>query len=547
MKILFLFMNPFDWASIAAPPYGLEIISNYLKQCYEDVETKIMNPFIDEGESIGNLIREYKPQLIGLSMRNLDNMANIWSEKVKGFNGIKTKGFVERIGYIVTKIKEVTNTDIFIGGAGFSIAPESILRRIGLNCGIVGPGEYTVRKMVGAIKNGEVLTDYIEKNYRSLAGIIYLKENEVLTSPPEHCMEKKRIDKFERVNEYSHKWTGTVPVRVSTGCSGKCSFCVEGVLFERDKWRNKEEIVEEIRNIKDEDAAVWLVCSELNYPDGNQMLELCREIRNSRIKRRFSSYFLPKQFTTEMYRTLKDIGFIDYSICFGMVHVSDSILSKNRVGFSQKDIDKVVQIFQEERAEGITTGLILGLPGETIETLDEVIAWMKKMGDIFGEGFRCSYNCGARVYPNTFLANMVAADENCNHYLYGNMEDKDLLEPLVYSSPFSPEEINRYIKDRIQGCKGLIASYNMGNEMMSDNCSVIIDWQKAQYLKGGNNSIEALKKLVSAFKNTDINNVQALLMSEIIQSVISIKKANLIETEELCSILRDTIFINLLT
>lgn len=547
MKILFLYMNPFDWASIAAPPYGLEVISNYLKQRYEDVETKIVNPFIDEGESIGTLIREYEPQLIGLSMRNLDNMANIWSEKVKGSNGIKTNGFVERIGYIVKKIKETTNIDVFIGGAGFSIAPELILRRIGLNCGIVGPGEYTVGKIVGAVKNGEVLTDFIEKNYRNLAGIVYLKESEILKSPPEHCMEESKIDNFERVKEYSYKWTGTVPVRVSTGCSGKCSFCVEGVVFERDEWRNKEEIIAEIRNIKDEDAAVWLVCSELNYPNGNHILELCQKIRDSGIKRRFSSYFLPKQFTTEIYRALKDIGFIDHSICFGMVHVSDSILNKNCVGFSQKDIDEVVKIFQDEGAEGITIGLILGLPGETIETLDEVINWMKRMSDIFGESFRCSYNCGVRVYPNTLLADMVTSDEMCRQYLYGNTEDKDLLEPLVYSSPYSPEEINRYIKERIRGCKGLITSYNMGNEMMNDNCSVIIDWQKAQYLKRGNNTIEALEKLVNTFKNSDINKVKDLLMAEIIQSVICIKKANLIENDKLRDMLKDTIFVNLLT
>ena len=535
-------MNPFDWASIAAPPYGLEVISNYLKHRFTDIETKIVNPFIDEGNSLGQLIRQYKPELIGLSMRNLDNMANIWSDKVIEHNGIKTGGFVGRIGNIVSKIKSTTDVDIIIGGAGFSVAPELILKRIGLDIGIVGPGEKTIGKIVGALKTGRLIREFIVNEHESLKGIVYLSENKIIKELPEHCMEQDKLDNFERVNQYSYKWTGSVPVRVSTGCTGKCSFCVEGTLFKNDERRNNDDIVEEIKLIKASDAAVWLTCSEFNYPYEDKVIELCERIKKAGIKRRFSSYFLPKPFSVGMYNALKSIGFIDHSICFGIIHVSDAILQRNAASFCKNDINKVIKIFKDVGAEGITVGCILGLPGETKETLDEMVLWMKEIDGIFGEGFRCSYNCGVRVYPNTPLAEKVVSGKVCSDYLYGNIEDAELLEPLVYSCPYSPKEINVYIKEKIKDCKGLISSYNMGNEMMNDNCSVIIDWQKAQYLQREDNVVEALKKLVQAYGMSEIGRVKDKLMTEIIQTLIVIKKQYYLDKNELLEIVKNTIF-----
>lgn len=542
MKILFLYLNPFDWASIAAPPYGLEIICNHLKHHFTDVETKIFNPFIDEGNSLGQLINEYNPELIGLSMRNLDNMANVWSGKAEETNGIKTKGFISRIRDMVLKIKKVTDADIFVGGAGFSIAPELILKRIGLDIGIAGPGEKTICKMVCAMKKGRELREFITKERENLRGIVYLSECGVVKELPEHCMEQNKLECFEREEQYDHTWTGTVPVRVSTGCSGKCSFCVEGALFKNVEYRNNSDIIDEINLIKESDAAIWLACSELNFPSEEKVIDLCRSIMEAGIKKKFSSYFLPAPFSVEMYNVLKGVGFIEHSICFGIIHVSDDILQRNGASFRRKDIDAVVEIFKKVGAKGFTCGCMLGLPGETKETLDEMVAWMKEMDAIFEDGFRCSYNCGVRIYPNTPLAEEVTLGKYDDQHLYGNRDDADLLEPLVYSCPFSPEEINRYIKTKIEDCKGVISSYNMGNEMMSDDCNVIIDWQKAQYLQREGNVVESLNRLLKAYKRSEIQLVKNKLMVEIVKTLINIKNRKLLSDNDLLEKVRGTIF-----
>ncbi|MEK5034041.1 B12-binding domain-containing radical SAM protein [Paenibacillus sp. FSL R7-0302] len=545
MKILLLYLNPFDWASIAAPPYGLEIISNYVKRNVDDTTTSIVNPFAFKNmkDDLKQLLLNFQPEMIGLSIRNLDNMANIWTEKAEACNGIKTRGFLQEYEEVVRIIKAVTQVPVIVGGAGFSIAPAAILKRLKLNLGIAGPGEVTFAKLANAVKSKLNLTRYIDNNLDQLDGMIYVSPEADRVSPPAHATYSAEMSFFERAVQYSPKWTGSVPVRVSTGCTGKCSFCVEGSLFPKNQWRCIEDIINEIKLNNNHNEAVWLACSELNDPDESNVIELCNAIRKSGVKNRFSSYFTPAPFSKEQYYALKAANFSDHSICFGITHVSDHVLRKNNIAHRKKDIDQLIKTLVEAGASGITVGFIVGLPGEDEQTLNELMQWIKEMDNLFGEGLRCFYNCGVRVYPNTQLARIIQKQGDRDN-LYGEA-GPDFLEPVVFSTPCAPEEMNQRIIKAIGKTKGIVASYNLGNELLQEDIKVAIHWQRSKYHQFENNYKEAIGELLEIYPLCSKKSVREKLMLDIIQLIIEAKKQDLNTSLYLNHMLKNSAFYSL--
>ncbi len=81
-------------------------------------------------DAVGEMIRDNAPEIIGISIRNIDNV-----------NLLNEKRYSEVVGSIVRRIRQETDVSVVLGGSGFSIMPEVILREAGADYGIVGEGE----------------------------------------------------------------------------------------------------------------------------------------------------------------------------------------------------------------------------------------------------------------------------------------------------------------------------------------------------------------------------------------------------------------------
>ena len=129
MKILLISSN------IAKCPYpvyplGLSIIAGALKQTTHTVE---LFDFLKNDCSFQLLeekIKSYNPDIVGISMRNIDTT-----------NQLDNQFFVDLISDMVTAIRNCTPAKIILGGSGFSLMPELILKRVNADYGIVGEGE----------------------------------------------------------------------------------------------------------------------------------------------------------------------------------------------------------------------------------------------------------------------------------------------------------------------------------------------------------------------------------------------------------------------
>jgi hypothetical protein len=478
--ILLLYLSPLDWSSIAAPPYGLEILAASVKDL--NARVVIHNPFLqrDFGLESQRLIQSLDPIVVGLSLRNLDNLAHVWDTEGEFHNGIQSHSFLSEIERAIDVIRQHTAAPLVMGGRGFSIDPVGLLRKFGLRVGVRGPGETAFRRLVQAALRGEDVEAFAVREAATLPGLVVLEDSAVVVNnDPEPAPFRMELPLLERMAEYDPSWTALVPVRVSEGCSGRCAFCVEARRYSGVVWRSPEQVVAEMAALDFESArAVWLTCGEFNLPDEEYAINLCHQIAAARLSEAvLYSYFWPRPFSPDLYCALREVGFTDHSICFDIVHPSDRVLERNQVGFRRRDIDNLFDTLAQVGASGFTVGFMLGLPGETEKTLVEAVEWVREADALFGKGLHCSYNCGARVYPGTGLA-QIARDEERDGVLYG-ANDPDCLLPVVYATPWSPRRIAEFFQSACAGCRGDVTGYTKSNPMFHERPEVVISWQYA--------------------------------------------------------------------
>ncbi|HXC92827.1 MAG TPA: cobalamin-dependent protein, partial [Geobacteraceae bacterium] len=111
-------------------PIGLGMISAALANSGHEV---LQTDFLFNETSLeasGNEIRDYNPDIIGISVRNIDNV-----------NFMNNKYYIDNVKNIVSRIREVSDAKVVLGGAGFSLIPAQILKETGADYGVIGEGE----------------------------------------------------------------------------------------------------------------------------------------------------------------------------------------------------------------------------------------------------------------------------------------------------------------------------------------------------------------------------------------------------------------------
>jgi hypothetical protein len=128
MKILLVSLNK-ESIYMRVLPLGLFCIAQSAINAGHSVH---IIDLIDVGDvvcSIIDTINNFKPDVIGISIRNIDNqdMEN-------------TEFFYNRDKYIIREIKKYFKAVVVLGGAGYSIYPDIILKDTGADFGIQGEG-----------------------------------------------------------------------------------------------------------------------------------------------------------------------------------------------------------------------------------------------------------------------------------------------------------------------------------------------------------------------------------------------------------------------
>jgi len=142
-KVLFISANTFK-EPYPVYPLGVSYLSTYLRESMPGIQIKILDRNLCTLEEIAKEISSFNPGIIGVSLRNADNVDSTGS-----------KSFISGYKEIVDLIRESCNATLVIGGAAFSVFPEKIFQELKPDFGIIGEGEKSLVELIQLLDKNE--------------------------------------------------------------------------------------------------------------------------------------------------------------------------------------------------------------------------------------------------------------------------------------------------------------------------------------------------------------------------------------------------------
>lgn len=418
MRVLLVSANT-ERMNIPPLPLGLACVAAASQRAGHDV--RLLNLMFegDTESALKDSIAEFRPEVIGISVRNIDDQ-----------NMDSPKFLLAPVRQVVATCRESSDAPIVVGGAGYSIFPESALRYLGADVGIRGEGETVFPVVLERVARRAPLT--------GLPGL-YLPGK-----PPTDRSFAGNLDDLPlpepglwipSVPARTEFW---VPVQSRRGCPMDCSFCstssIEGRPIRRRSPRRIADWLEQLAASGFHNF--HFVDNTFNVPPAYAK-ELCRQILERGLQINLWCIVYPKWIDSELVRLMARAGCREISL--GFESGSIRMLGSFHKRFTTEEVSEVSKMFRD--AGIFRRGfLMLGGPGETRETVEESLRFADSLNlDAL------NITVGVRIYPETPLAATALAE--------GLIEPgDDLLWPRFYTAPglreWLPERVTAYKTSR---------------------------------------------------------------------------------------------------
>ena len=242
MKILLISANV-TLSPYPLYPLGVSIIAAVLTKAGHEVRQADFLQQNTSLEAIGREVQEFGPDLVGISVRNIDNV-NLMHEQY----------YIQNVKNLVTTVRGVSKAKVLLGGAGFSLIPDLILKETGADYGIVGEGEVLAVEFANNAAKGIYPKEPLISSATKLAGAHI---NAALYD--------------ERLLEFYLHSGNIASIQTKRGCTYKCVYCtypvLEGAALRR---RDPKAVVDDILLLRDQYKTkyVFFVDSVFNDDDG---------------------------------------------------------------------------------------------------------------------------------------------------------------------------------------------------------------------------------------------------------------------------------------
>lgn len=416
----------------AVAPIALDYIADSLRE--RRLEARLVDLCFEEDpeQALGTALREAEYLLVGLTLRNTDDCYLAGGED-------HLPGFI-RLAQVV---RELSDAPLVIGGSGYSVFPEPILRACGADYGIAGEGEAALVRLAEALAGEERAGD--------IPGLLWREGGEIRGNPPSPAPVSE-LPKRERAlvcNKRYFDEGGQAGVETKRGCDRGCIYCADPLgKGRRVRARTPEQVADEFEALLAQEIDHFHLCdSEFNVPV-DHALAVCDEMAQRRLGKRANwyTYATPAGFTGELARAMRSAGCV--GVNFGADSGDERMLAALGRDFGADDLWGTAAACRESGLV-FMYDLLLGGPGETRESIAQTIALMKRISPD-----RVGVSLGVRVYEGTRLADTVRSqgplEKNPN--LRGATEGNEaLLAPVFYLSSALGEGATEYVAELVGG------------------------------------------------------------------------------------------------
>jgi radical SAM superfamily enzyme YgiQ (UPF0313 family) len=377
MRVLLISANT-ENLNIPTLPLGLACVAAATQKAGHDVAMLDLMTEKDAPSVLKGTIEGFRPDLIGISVRNIDdqNMEN-------------PRFLLDPVKEIVAGCRSLSDATIVLGGAGYSIFPEGALFFLGADMGIQGEGEVIFPNLMERIERGA-----------SLLGLpgLYL---------PGHGLRCKRMfaknldrlplpdaDLWSIPPQKEELW---MPAQTRRGCPLSCSYCSTGIIEGRMLRRHSPETMVKwiARWRKAGVHQFYFVDNTFNLPY-SYAKEICQKLIDQDLDIKWWSILYPKHVDKELVTYMARAGCEQVSM--GFESGSERILKNMNKRFTPEEVRQISEILSEQgiRRMGF---LLLGSPSETRESVEESL--------VFADSLKLDtlkITAGVRIYPHTSLA-----------------------------------------------------------------------------------------------------------------------------------------------
>jgi radical SAM superfamily enzyme YgiQ (UPF0313 family) len=391
-------------------PNGMACVASALEDAGHDVRVADLMFARDPIRAAERAAREHRPDVIGVSVRNIDNSDTI---ALRHYTP-------DAVAVLAALRRAAPAAKVVAGGAAFGVAPKSLFDALGVDYAVAGDGERATVRLVGDLASGHEPGE--------IAGLVRMRQGEVVFAPPG---EEADLDALPRPR--LHRWFdlaryerigATVPIQTKRGCVYKCVYCtyrnVEGWGY---RLRDPGLVAEEIAELHAHGVNHFdFVDSTFNSPPPHAR-DVCEAIarRTPRVTLETTN-FTPAAAFPDLLALMKRAGFTALGIT--AESASDPVLAKMQKGFTADTVRAAADRVARAGIRCLWIFLVGG-PGETAATLEETLRFAAER---LKRGDAVYMTVGLRVYPGTTLHGIAVSE--------GTLAASDpLLDPTFYFSP----------------------------------------------------------------------------------------------------------------
>ncbi len=403
MKVLLISAN-----NLTTPypvyPIGLDYVAGAIASRHE-VSIADLNLLTDH-ESLGSVIDRAAPDIIGISMRNIDNT-----------DTTDPKGFMNYYREIVGMVRSRSHAPIVLGGSGFTIFPEACMQTLQVDYGIIGEGERLT-----------LLLEALEKQEDpgKVQGVI-TAGGSCKVPGPWNGNPSRMVDNNSGHTPFYLKNGGMLNLQTKRGCNFRCIYCtyphIEG---RRLRLIPPDEVAHTALALQAAGAKYIFITDSAFNADVAHSLAVAGALKKHGLAIPWGAFFAPTKPPDHYFEVMANAGMTHAE--FGTESLSDQVLAAYQKPFRARH---VLRAHEAATRAGLFVAhyFLLGGPGEDPVTLKNTLDRAEKLPKavIF-------FFCGMRIYPQTTLYELTVKEGQIQ-------KDQDLLIPTFYRSRGLEEDV----------------------------------------------------------------------------------------------------------
>ena len=347
--------TPYPSSEFPTIPLGLAYVAALLEK--EGIEVQVQDFLVTQycKETLEKKIAEFAPEIIGITSVTMNYPI---------------------ASRILKDCKEIDrNITTVIGGPHVSFWAEEALREAPwIDIVVRGEGEYTMLEIAQG------------KGLKEIDGIAFRENRDIVLTKPRQWIENLDELPFPArhlfpLSKYRALFSECGLI-TSRGCPFNCIFCAGPKMVGRKgRFRSIKLVVDEIEEILNYGFKTITVADDLLTLNRRHLYAFCDEIMARKMKFQWSANSRVDTVTPELLNKMKEAGC--YFICYGVESGNQKILDTVRKKITIEKIKGAVKLSNEAGIKSLAS-FILGLPGETKETLQETANFAKELDTYYG-------------------------------------------------------------------------------------------------------------------------------------------------------------------